>query len=783
MAFKIPFEFFSNKKPAAKQGEGVDFSALFEFLIKEISVPKDADNIILMAKQAGRKNSEDLLSTYLLFESYLCNFDVARKYDRTSLRKTIANKFSFLTFDPFFSILFLNEEQKKVKLGAVVIGQFLQFCVEKFGKSKENFLEKKKIEFTKIFIDPGNEITFANIEASCAELKQVISDSWGHSLTGKIFEQAFQETAKRFKEFESFPMLVSLLPKEVLGREHLHMLNQTQIEQIILDKLTEVQNLNVALQNQIAETKKAENLADQNEATLSSIISSSLDAIVTIDHFGFVIRWNPAAIETFGYSEEEARGRQLHDLIIPIKHRNTYAGGLGNYLLKHRDKILNKRVEITLLRKDGTEIPAEMSITTVTDNNEIYFHGFFRDISDRKKREQEILLMKEKAELAAVAKSQFLSVMSHEIRTPLNSVIGFAHLLLDNEPRKDQVEYLNVLKFSGENLLSLVNDILDFSKLDSGKADLEEAPFSLKLLFENVHKSFLPRATDKGIGLSYHYDPALPNLINGDSVRIGQVMLNLISNAIKFTATGSVSFSVKMIEETPEYYKAFFSVTDTGIGIPEEKQDKIFELFTQADGSTGRKYGGTGLGLNIAQKIISLMGGKLEVKSKEGKGSQFFFTMMLKRATYELPGNTATAEAGESQTEILKNVSILLAEDHQPNSFLAKQFLSKWGAKVTIAENGAEALAKVAEEKFDIILMDLQMPVMDGFECTARIRRTHPDLPILALTAARSDEIEAKTFAAGMNDIVGKPFIPKELRAKILSHLKNNRLPNNGKQV
>ena len=779
MPFKFPFRFFSKKRSAAEKGNSVDFSALFDFLIKEISDPRSADNIIVMADQVARKNSDDLLPIYLLFESYLCNFDRQRKYDKESLRETIRNKFSFVSNDPFFSILFLNEEQKKVKLGAFFIGQFLEQCIERFGRSKENFLEKKKMEFADLFVNPGNKIIFADIEASCAELKQMIGDSWGHSMTAKIFEQAFQETAKRFKEFESFPMLVSLLPKEILGREHLHMLNQTQIEQIILEKLTEVQNLNVALQKQIAETKRAENLADKNEATLSSIISSSLDAIVTIDHFGFVIRWNPAAIDIFGYSEEETRGRQLHDLIIPIRHRNHYAGGLGNYLLQHKDKILNQRLEIVLLRKDGAEIPAEMVITTVTDNNEIYFHGFFRDISDRKKREQEILLMKEKAELAAVAKAQFLSVMSHEIRTPLNSVIGFAHLLLENDPRADQIEYLNVLKFSGENLLSLVNDILDFSKLDSGKAELEESTFSLKLLVENVYKSFLPKATEKGIQLSYEYDPALPNLINGDSVRLGQVMLNLISNAIKFTGSGSVSLTIKMVEESPGYFKTHFAVRDTGIGIPLDKQDKIFELFTQADGSTGRKYGGTGLGLNIAQKIISLMGGKLEVRSKEGKGSEFFFTVMLKRATYQMEGHSAAPETGENYSMILNDVSILIAEDHQPNSFLAKQFLTKWGASVSIAENGAEALAKLAEQQFDIVLMDLQMPVMDGFECTTRIRKLHPDLPILALTAARSEEIEAKTVAAGMNDIVGKPFIPKELRAKILLHLKKNRLKKN----
>jgi len=229
MSFKRSFNFFSGKKSTAEKGNSVDFSALFDFLTKEISIPRNAENIILMARQAARKNSDELLSIYLLFESHLCNFDRTEKYNRQSLRQTIDTKFPLLSQDPFFSILFLKEEQKKVKLGAFFIGQFLQDCIDKFGRSKDNYLEKKKTEFRDIFIEPGNEITFANIEASCVELKQVIGDSWGHSITAKIFEQAFQETGARFKEFESFPIVVSVLPKEILGREHLHMLNQTQI--------------------------------------------------------------------------------------------------------------------------------------------------------------------------------------------------------------------------------------------------------------------------------------------------------------------------------------------------------------------------------------------------------------------------------------------------------------------------------------------------------------------------------------------------------------------------
>jgi PAS domain S-box-containing protein len=621
-----------------------------------------------------------------------------------------------------------------------------------------------------MFRNPSQQIRFSYIQTAAEELNKTISDSYGDTLTGKIFRQAFEETAKRFKEFECFPQLVSLLPNETLGREHLHLLNQTQIEQIFLEKLAEVEKLNEALHKQIEETKKAEDLVRKNEATLSSIISSTLDAIITIDRQGHILRWNPAATETFGYKEKEVIGKKLYQFIIPKRYQKPALEDFGNFLLEHESKILNRRLELNVIRKDGLEIPAEFSITTVTHNYEIFFHGFFRDISDRKKREQEILMMKEKAEQAVVAKSEFLSVMSHEIRTPLNAVIGFSHLLLDNNPRADQVEYLNILKFSGENLLNLVNDILDFSKLDSGKAELEAYTFSLRLLTDNLLKSFLPKADEKSISLSVTYDPRLPETIKGDSVRIGQVLNNLFSNALKFTDSGAVSLNIKVIDETDKYYTTHFVVSDTGIGIPKEKQQKIFELFTQADGSTGRKYGGTGLGLNIAQKIIALMGGNLEVKSEPGQGSEFHFTVPLMKAE-PVAVQEISIHTPESDQLQLKDIRVLLAEDHKANSFLAKQFLQKWGAIVVIAENGREALNYIANAEVDIVLMDLQMPVMDGFECASIIRSSHPHLPILALTASRSNEIEAQAYASGMNDFVGKPFKPKELKAKILQHL------------
>jgi PAS domain S-box-containing protein len=497
---------FSKERSGAERIYSPDLSLLFDFLTKEITVPRKAANIIKLAKQADKKDSDELLSIYLLLESHLCNIDPEEKYTRDSLRDTIAFKFPQLLQDDYFSILFLAEEQKKVKLGAFFLQQFLDISIKRFGRTRESYLEKRLSEFTAVFRNPLQQMHFSYIQTASEDLQKFIGDAYGEVLTGKIFRQAFEETAKRFKEFESFPHLVVLLPNETLGREDLHLLNQSQIEHIFLEKLAEVENLNVALQTQIEETKKAEDLVRKNERTLSSIVSSTLDAIVTTDKEGHIVRWNPAATDTFGYTEEEVTGKKLYEIIIPERYRKPGLEDFGTFLLQHQEKILNRRLELNVIRKGGTEIPAEFSITTVTHNNELFFHGFFRDISDRRKREQEILMMKEKAEQAVVAKSEFLSVMSHEIRTPLNAVIGFSHLLLENQPRPDQVEYINILKFSGENLLNLVNDILDFSKLDSGKAELEQHTFSLRLLTDNLIKSFLPKAVDKSIQLSISYD-------------------------------------------------------------------------------------------------------------------------------------------------------------------------------------------------------------------------------------------------------------------------------------
>lgn len=376
------------------------------------------------------------------------------------------------------------------------------------------------------------------------------------------------------------------------------------------------------------------------------------------------------------------------------------------------------------------------------------------------------------AEQGLRAKSEFLSTMSHEIRTPLNSVIGMSHLMLQNKPREDQKEQLNVLLFSAGNLLAIVNDILDFNKIEANKITFESIEMDLRQLAENIVNGLRTSATDKGIELRLDVDSKLTANVIGDPTRTGQVLTNLVHNAIKFTREGYVLLLIKVEEITAAEITVTFSVKDTGIGIPYEKQKLIFEQFTQADSSTSRSFGGTGLGLAISKSILELQGATLKLSSEPGKGSTFYFTQKFpvlpaKQKPTDTKESTIAPEAGD-----LTGVDILLVEDNEMNVFVAKSFLQKWGAHTDVAVNGLEALEKIDTTRHKIILMDMHMPEMDGYEASKKLREMGVTIPIIALTASIPKQNEEKKLAnAGMNDIVIKPFDPKELLRKLLHYL------------
>ncbi len=372
---------------------------------------------------------------------------------------------------------------------------------------------------------------------------------------------------------------------------------------------------------------------------------------------------------------------------------------------------------------------------------------------------------KEEAESAMKVRSDFLSVMSHEIRTPLNTVIGTTYHLLDENPRKEQVQELNNLKNASEYLLTLINNVLDYSKIDAGKLEFDETNTQLKRYCTDIFNVFKPIASQKGVELELEYDEGLPEVVKLDKARVNQILTNLIGNAIKFTEKGSVTLTISMEERVDKRVKVLFEIKDTGIGVSSDLKDRIFKSFQQANTSITRKYGGTGLGLSITKQLVEMMGSEIHLKSEKGQGSVFYFTLSLRI------GNKVLEKLQETEAFDLSGYYVLLVEDNHMNVLIAKRLLEKWNMKVDLAENGLKAIEKVEENNYDIVLMDLQMPEMDGYEATRIIRKKGFKLPIIALTASAMYEKSSKLESTGLDGLVTKPFNPKDLYKAISNKL------------
>lgn len=384
---------------------------------------------------------------------------------------------------------------------------------------------------------------------------------------------------------------------------------------------------------------------------------------------------------------------------------------------------------------------------------------------------------KAQAEQGLKAKNDFLSTMSHEIRTPLNSILGMTNIMLMEKPTEDQKEQLNVLLFSANNLLSIVNDILDYNKIDAGKIGFESIEMDLKNIAQKLIAGFNTLAKDKGIELKLDIDIALNSHLIGDPTRTSQIIGNLVHNAIKFTKKGYVALRIKVLEQDLHQVRLLIEVEDTGIGIASEKQQMIFDQFTQADNSTSRNFGGTGLGLAISKRLLELQGADLKLKSESNKGSLFFFEINYPLAAPKLNIPTPIqSSAPTEESKPLTGMTILLVEDNEVNILVAKTFLSKWGANIDIAQNGQEAIDQFNPLVHKLVLMDMHMPVMDGYEATRKLRARGVTTPIIALTASLPREIEARIKETGIDDIVVKPFIPSELFKLILHYTGIHRL-------
>lgn len=490
------------------------------------------------------------------------------------------------------------------------------------------------------------------------------------------------------------------------------------------------------------------------------IVEKANDIIMFLDFQGNILEVNDAAVRMYGYTFEEFLTMTIFDLRRLEKEE---------YVIAQMNRAYQEGIvfETTHYRKDGTFFPVEVSSQGNSLGNKNVILSIVRDISERKKHEEIVIATMKKAEAANAAKGQFLANMSHEIRTPMNGIIGMTDLALMADSEQEQREYLRIVKSSTMSLLRVLNDILDYSKIEAGKIDLEEVPFHLSTIITEVVELFDVSAKQSGLALTLHFDNQIPNAIIGDSLRLRQVLSNLVGNGIKFTTQGEVSICVALEEQQEDKVKIKFVITDTGIGISTDKLNKLFKRFSQVDDSNTRQFGGTGLGLAISQKLVELMGGEIGVESKESIGSQFFFTAIfrLQGGSNPLIGEDAAYEKNTALGRV-KQKKVLLAEDDLVSRKIVTNFLIKHGFQVHAVENGREAVAACEKKKFDIILMDINMPYLDGYSVTTIIQSTEKNMncftPIVAMTAYALKGDKEKCLEAGMDDYISKPINLRE---------------------
>jgi signal transduction histidine kinase/CheY-like chemotaxis protein len=433
--------------------------------------------------------------------------------------------------------------------------------------------------------------------------------------------------------------------------------------------------------------------------------------------------------------------------------------------------------EFSMYGADGKYRWMKCILKPIIDNNGICYTiiGTIQDISKEFEIRAELNRAREEAEAAVIAKSQFLSTMSHEIRTPMNAVLGFTQLLKLQNKQSELDDNLNVLEYSANHLLSLINNILDFSKIESGKLSFENTEFNPTVLLNNILKMFQLSAEEKGLPIYFEPSDQLDRYLLGDTIRLTQILTNLVGNAIKFTESGSVKLDYQIEKESDTHITLKFSVADTGIGIPENLRSEIFYSFTQAKAETTSIYGGTGLGLSICKRLVELQGGNIWLESVEGQGSVFYFSLSFEKGNQiKHDANLELVVESDLAFKSLAGKNILLVEDNAINQIVAKQFLNRWQVSYQIAGNGLEAFEMVQRHHFDLVLMDLQMPIMDGYLATAEIRKLGNrflTLPIIALTANVGVDVRNSLRTQGLTDALSKPFVVDDLYRMIAKYL------------
>jgi len=510
----------------------------------------------------------------------------------------------------------------------------------------------------------------------------------------------------------------------------------------------------------------------KSELKYRSLIEQLTDAIYFTSTEGKFLEFNKATVQLLGYSYDELKKLSVEEAYANPEDRENF-----KHIIAENAEVID--YELKLKKKDGELIDCLITSTIRYDasGTAVGYQGIIRDITFRKRAEA-LQRAKDLAEQANKFKAEFLANMSHEIRTPINAIVGMVHLLHQTPLSDKQIEYLHAIDTSAITLLELINDILDFSKIEAGKLKLEEKFFSIKQAIKDLVSTIQFKAIEKNIGLILNLDDSIPEAVTGDQLRLNQILLNLISNAIKFTQQGEITVTVKLIDVLDSRARIYFSVKDTGIGISHENLSTIFESFTQANADTTRIYGGTGLGLAIVKRLVDMLQGAIMVKSRLGEGSEFIFEIDFKVIS-EL---NAAEVIQTSLSKVLPDIGtckLLLADDHPINQLVTSELLKLTWPKmqIDIANNGREAFDMVKKGNYDIVLMDVQMPEMNGLDATGNIRKLSgkvANIPILAFTAYATTGEAEKCLDAGMDDYVSKPVSPEVLAKKIADLLEKS---------
>jgi PAS domain S-box-containing protein len=524
------------------------------------------------------------------------------------------------------------------------------------------------------------------------------------------------------------------------------------------------------------ETEARQNI-EKISAEIQDLYNNAPCGYHSIDEEGRIVAMNDTELKWLGYTREEVVGKLL---IYDVLEEETAKSVRENFPTFKKNGFIKER-RLIMRTKTGITFPVVLNSVAIydQDGNYVASRSTIFDITEQQKAETALKEARQQAIESANVKEQFLANMSHEIRTPINSVIGFTNLLQKTSMAEEQQQFVNLIQSASENLLTIINDILDISKIEAGMLRIEKNPFSLRGLCNSIETMFYHKAREKNLSFSLNIQDNIPDTLTGDAVRLTQIMVNLISNAIKFTQKGGISINITTLGQISDNVRLRFSVKDNGIGIPVDKLDAIFERFQQGETDTTRKYGGTGLGLSIVRNLVQLQGGQIEVDSDPGKGTEFVFEIEYSLVPVGVALASSLSEKAEISAGAFPDARILVVEDNAMNQLLIKFTFQSWKINYELADNGVKAIEWLQRDKFDLVLLDIQMPLMDGYATSQAIRKElKSDIPIIAMTAHALAGEREKCLSHGMNDYISKPIHEKELYGLLKRYLADDRSTN-----